>query len=101
MIKAVFRIHGDSASFSISGHSGSDESGKDIVCAAVSSAAYMTANTITEILKVNACVSVDDGYMQLSFEKSEAAADIVKGLELHLRELSGQYPQFVKVTTEV
>ena len=36
--------------FEVTGHSGSAPSGEDIVCAAVSSAAYMTANTVTDIL---------------------------------------------------
>ncbi|MDY4255246.1 MAG: ribosomal-processing cysteine protease Prp [Oscillospiraceae bacterium] len=101
MIKAEFSIRGADASFTVSGHSGSAESGRDIVCAAVSSAAFMAANTITEILGVDASAEADDGYMNVSFVNSEAAADIVRGLRLHLEQLSRQYPQFVKVTTEV
>ena len=101
MIKAEFSIRGADASFTVSGHSGSAESGRDIVCAAVSSAAFMAANTITEILGVDASAEADDGYMNVSFVNSEAAADIVRGLRLHIEQLSRQYPQFVKVTTEV
>ena len=101
MIKAEFSIRGADASFTVSGHSGSAESGRDIVCAAVSSAAFMAANTITEILGVDATAEADDGYMNVSFVNSEAAADIVRGLRLHFEQLSRQYPQFVKVTTEV
>lgn len=101
MIRAEFSIRGADASFTVSGHSGSAESGRDIVCAAVSSAAFMAANTITEILGVDATAEADDGYMNVSFVNSEAAADIVRGLRLHLEQLSRQYPQFVKVTTEV
>ena len=101
MIKAEFSIRGADASFTVSGHSGSAEAGRDIVCAAVSSAAFMAANTITEILGVDASAEADDGYMNVGFVNSEAAADIVRGLRLHLEQLSRQYPQFVKVTTEV
>lgn len=101
MIKAKFRIRGADASFTVSGHSGSAQTGRDIVCAAVSSAAFMAVNTITEILGVAVSAETDDGYMNVSFVNSEAAADIVRGLELHLEQLSLQYPQFVKVTTEV
>ena len=61
----------------------------------------MAANTITDILGVDASAEADDGYMNVSFVNSEAAADIVRGLRLHLEQLSRQYPQFVKVTTEV
>ena len=55
--------------FQIKGHSGSAASGEDIVCAAVSSAAYLTANTITEILHADASVFVDDGEMALRLPK--------------------------------
>ncbi len=101
MIKAKFSIRGADASFTVSGHSESAEAGKDIVCAAVSSAALMAANTVTEILGVAASEEMHDGYLNVSFVNSEAAADIVRGLRLHLEQLSLQYPQFVKVTTEV
>lgn len=101
MILSSFYIRENEASFEISGHSGSSEHGSDIVCAAASSAAFMTANTITEVLGVEAEIDVEDGYMFFKFSGSKAAADIVKGLKLHFNELSVQYPKFVKVTTEV
>lgn len=101
MINAKFTIRGADASFVVSGHSKSARSGKDIVCAAASSATIMAANTITEILGVKAEVKDSDGYVQLSFVNSEAAADIVRGLKMHFELLARQYPHFVKVTTEV
>lgn len=101
MIKVNFNIRNADAAFKITGHAQSARSGKDIVCAAVSSAAYMTVNTITDVLGVKAQIEENDGYMKVSFVNSEAAADIVRGLRLHLENLSEQYPQFVKVTTEV
>ncbi len=100
MVKAKFRIRDDEASFTLSGHAGAGEAGEDIVCAAASSAAYMAANTITEILGVKAEAEARGGYMRFSFGGSTAAADIVKGLRLHLRELQAQYPDNVQVTTE-
>jgi len=102
MIEAKFSFPSDfSASFIIKGHSGSEESGRDIVCAAVSSAAYMAANTVTEILKVKSASKVSDGYMKFEFSGSSDAAKIIRGLKLHLEELSLQYPDFIKITTEV
>ena len=53
--------------FEISGHSSfdcDDEFGK-IVCSAVSSAAYMAANTITDIIGDKADVEVDEALMCL------------------------------------
>lgn len=101
MIRASFRICSDAASFTVKGHAGFAEAGNDIVCAAVSSAAYMAANTITEILCVAAEAQVKDGYLRFSFSGSKAASDVVRGLKLHLEELASQYPDRIKVTTEV
>ncbi len=85
--------------FTISGHSGFSEEGSDIVCAAVSSAAYMAANTITEILHIDADVTENDGFMSLSLSKSEAekSAVVLDGLRLHLTALSEQYTKYIKV----
>ena len=85
------------------GHSGYAERGEDIICASVSSAAYMTANTITEILKVNAQINVSDAKMKLIVKKEQRhiSKDILLGLKLHLDSLSEQYPEFLETLTEV
>ena len=89
--------------FEISGHSSKncdDEVGKT-VCAAVSSAAYMAANTIIEIMQIDADAEVSDGMMKATIPKQSAdnAKDILLGLELHIKELAEQYPQNVTITT--
>lgn len=90
------------AGFEISGHSGSAESGRDIVCAAVSSAAYMAANTVTEILGCEIDALIDDGYMKITLKgRNDAAEDIFAGLKLHLESLAEDYPDFIKISTEV
>lgn len=80
--------------FEISGHSskdGDDEVGK-IVCAAVSSAAYMAANTVTDIIGDMADVFVDDAVMRFYVKKpSYCTVKVLEGLRLHLNELSEQY----------
>ncbi|XOQ44422.1 MAG: Ribosomal-processing cysteine protease Prp [Clostridium sp.] len=95
---------GKDAGFRISGHSGAGEEGNDIVCAAVSSAAYMTANTITDIAGIHASVSVKDGYMdcKIAPEDAKACSILLKGLRLHLSALRQQYPQNIQIIdTEV
>ena len=89
--------------FLIFGHSGFAESGEDIVCASVSSVAYMVANTITEILRVNAEIEVNDGKMKLIINKEQRhiTKDILLGLKLHLEGLEEQYPEFIETLTEV
>ena len=103
MISAVFSIrNGKPCGFTIEGHSGSAERGRDIVCAAVSSAAYMAVNTVTEILGCEVQAEVRDGYMKISLRgDADAAKDIFSGLMLHLTELSKDYPDFIRITTEV
>ena len=84
--------------FEIKGHAMFAQSGEDVVCAAVSSAAYMAANTVTEVIKVNANAEADDGRMILMLEKAnEKTETVLRGLELHLTELSKQYPENIKI----
>ena len=61
MIKARFFTEDNLiCGYEISGHSGSAESGQDIICAFVSSAAYMAANTLSEIVGCEITAEVDD-----------------------------------------
>ena len=105
MIKAeLFVKEKKIVGFRLTGHSGMDEYGKDILCAFVSSAAYMTANTITDIIRANAQASSDDGYMYLRVSDGYAdrCSDIFSGFELHLLNTMEQYPKYLQVIyTEV
>lgn len=93
MIRAVFFEGENGRGFEISGHAGGS-AGTDIVCAAVSSAVYMAANTVTEIIKVHADISEQDGHLKFSVgEENDSAAAVLDGLKLHLTELSKQYPK--------
>jgi uncharacterized protein YsxB (DUF464 family) len=89
--------------FECKGHSNSAEAGKDIICAFVSSACYMTANTITEIIGADANSTATDGYMRLEIKGSPIdCQDILNGMVLHLTELEKDYPDNIKVIfTEV
>lgn len=100
MIRANFFTSGkDIVGFEISGHSGSAEAGSDIICSAVSSAAYMAANTITEIVKCKAEADISDGYMSFYVRSDLSdAQQILEGLKLHLEALAADYPDNIKVT---
>lgn len=98
--------NGDLVGFRITGHSGFAESGSDIVCSAISSAAYMTANTVTEVIKVSAEIDVNeaDGGMLLRVFQKDATAcrDILQGFKLHMLALEEQYSDYMIVNnTEV
>lgn len=84
--------------FKADGHAYSGEPGEDVVCAFVSSACLMTANTITEVLGLDADAQADDGYLKLMIlENAAPAQDILNGFKLHMTELEKDYPQNIKV----
>ena len=102
MIRAEFfcRKQGFSG-FSVSGHAGAAPEGSgDVVCAAVSSAVYLTANAITDVLMVNAKVRAgQDGFLSLSVADGEQAVcqPFFRAPWIHLEQLSRQSPQNLKV----
>lgn len=101
MTQIVFLQSGDSlVGFDISGHSGAGIAGEDVVCAAISSAAYLVANTITDICRISADALVEDGRMVVRVAEKDAARcqDILKGLHLHMEQLEQQYPHHIQVT---
>ena len=105
MTSAVFfKKQGLICGFSISGHT--DDAGSDearLVCSAVSSAVYMAANTITEVIGDTPQISVSDGKMSLSMasDGKQASQTVLEGLWLHLGGLQEQYPEFIHIKMEV
>ncbi len=99
MIKAVFYLDGSLVrGFTISGHSEKAAKGYDVVCSAASSAAFMAANTVTETLNREASVLKRDGFMSFSLKHNDKDAEkVLSGLMLHLKELSNQYPDSIKI----
>ena len=85
--------------FTVKGHSGLAERGADILCAAVSSACYMTVNTLTEVLKVNVKAEVnEDGYMKAVIQEANREAEnLLRGFQIHISNLAKDYPKNLKV----
>ncbi len=90
--------------FCITGHSSencNDDEGR-IVCSAISSAAYMTANTITEIIGDRAQIDVDDAFMSVEVKNpGPSTREVLKGFKLHIEQLAVQYSNRIKVNSEV
>lgn len=84
--------------FEVNGHANLNEDGDDILCAFASSACLMAANTVTDVIGLDADAQSDDGYLKLMIlENAAKAQDILKGLKLHMTELEREYPNNIKV----
>ncbi len=98
MISVTFYKNGNGFSgFELKGHSDYAEEGYDIVCSAVSSAAYLTANNITDFFNIKADVTVSDGYMKLTSEKSDNLNRLIDGFYQHMLSLQEQYKNDINV----
>ena len=97
----IYKHSGQYRGFRCEGHAGYAEEGYDIVCASVSSAAYLTANTLTEIVGAKADIKVEEAYLKFILkDKLEEAQAHLKGLRLHLESLAGDYDEYITCKTE-
>ena len=105
MIRSRFlERDGGLCGFRIQGHADLAEAGRDILCAAVSSAAILTANTLTERLGARAGVRQADGYGDIWVVRDdrERCGAVLAAWRDHLTGLEEDYPNHVQVeTTEV
>ena len=104
MIYAHFFKFGKLCSgFSISGHAGYADYGKDIACASVTSAVELTANGITEILGLPAELNLQENEIRLSLTKESdmiAAQPFLDALQLHLKLLSEEFEKKIDLSEE-
>ncbi len=89
--------------FNISGHANYADYGKDIVCAAVSSALQMVINGLTEILKLKCKIKENENNIALKIMANNKADTLKSGyafiesLYLHLKLLAENYKKTIKV----
>ena len=101
MIRAEFLGKEPIFGFHITGHSDATPDGPEVICAGVSSAAYMTANLITEVIGLEPELSASDGDMYLKLQteqEAERCSDVLQGLRLHLSSLAEQYPKYILIS---
>ena len=100
MIRVEFTKSGELlTSFSVSGHAGYDDYGHDIVCASVTSAVQLTANGITEVLKLPGKVDVEENLIRVTLpsRQREKGQPSLQALLLHLRLLAQDYEGTIQV----
>ena len=82
----------------ISGHSGYDKSGKDIVCASVSSIAITTINGILSIDSESLSYETSDGYIKILINKHSNVIDALLQNMINLfKELEKDYNKYIKI----
>ncbi|MCI7767419.1 MAG: ribosomal-processing cysteine protease Prp [Oscillospiraceae bacterium] len=100
MIKAVFYTeNGRLCGFSLSGHAGYGTAGNDVACSAVSSAAELTCNTITEFFGDDADVSVSENTLTLRLknEGCENSRRLMESFKAHLGFISEEFPRSIQI----
>ena len=89
--------------FSVSGHSGYEEAGKDIVCAAISAVVGMAEATINDVCGGKAKVRVKEADARITLtlpaacDEEEAIQATLAGMMLYLLNLRDEYPDFIEV----
>lgn len=92
-------------SFEVSGHTGYDNAGKDIVCAAISSITQSACLGIVKVLKINAQIKKNDkqGYLKLTLpenisnEMLDKAQIILNTMKISLQDLLFDYGDYIKL----
>ena len=99
MIRAEFyEKQGLLTGFKFSGHSGQAEAGKDVVCAAVSSAVQLTANILDE-LGMKPEINVGDNVIEcICGEVGEGSSRLLNVLKQHFEAILEEYPKTIKIT---
>lgn len=99
MIHATFyQSDGLFRGFDISGHAGYAESGKDIVCASVSSAVQFAINLIDDF-ECEPVINVEDNLISCRITASENTADAILEVFInHLKSILEEFPDTIKIT---
>ena len=82
------------------GHAMYDDYGKDIVCAAASSALLTTVNAILSFDEEACKYEEKENVTLLNIKKDNITNTLFVNLELMLKDLEGQYPKNIKMNEE-
>ncbi len=98
MIKAVFyKKNGLFIGFDVSGHANYAKSGKDIVCAAVSSAVMLSTNLITDGFGIKAKAAAKDDKISLRCGGDEKSNTVIASLVEHLGHILLEYKGTISI----
>jgi len=86
----------------VTGHALYDDSGKDIVCASVSTAIIVTINALEKLNVLDDIeYTIEEGYFLVAIKKHSDILDaLIDNLSYSLNDLSNQYPKYIKIKKE-
>lgn len=94
---------GNVCRFTVDGHSGYEENGRDIVCAGVSTATQSVILGMSEILDIRLNIMIDEGHLDCEIPEIserlllEKVNILLETMVLTLRQMAAEYPDFVKM----
>ncbi|MBE6939609.1 MAG: ribosomal-processing cysteine protease Prp [Ruminococcaceae bacterium] len=94
--------------FDAKGHSGWDEEGSDIVCAAITSAVRLVESTINDVMGLCASAKVNEKTGSIAFRlpgglsqvNESTCQNLLTGLMVYMTELNNEYPKNIEVMEE-
>ena len=98
-----FNQNGRITGFAVSGHSGYEQQGKDIVCAYVTATVTMAEATLNDVLGANAKVRVNEQEPRITLtlpancEEEAAVQAVLTGMMLTLGALRDDYSDYIEV----
>ena len=101
----IYYKNNNIVSFEISGHTGYNDYGKDILCASISSISQMAVLGITKVLKIKAKVEKNDknGYLKMVLPKDISESDMQKAqtllvtMQTSLQDLLFDYGEYINL----
>lgn len=99
MIQAEFyQFQGNFSGFRISGHAGYANRGKDVVCAAVSSAVQLMLNMLDKF-GFSPDVKIGENVIRCTVDDAQAdASAMIEQLKLHFESILEEFPNTIKIT---
>ncbi len=99
----LFKRDDDILGFLCSGHAGYAESGRDIVCAAVSALTAACANSLESVAHIRPNVKCGEGLLAVHLPEgceSRDAQILFQGLFQGLRDIQAQYPSYIRLSEQ-
>lgn len=97
MIKIQVNKNNDVDTIIVSGHSGYDAEGHDIVCAGVSSIVTTTVNAIVRYDEKMIQYESKSGYLKMEVKHNEIVDLLIENMLSLLEEMQQQYKKYIKI----